>query len=357
MLSIKHHYATTLSNLEHISDEIHRQRQKANINNDLGRRGVGVGAESPVPISDNSTTDRASINSTKREQNLNADTWSAHHHEKCPSCHHITDNDDADDDDVVETEKDIRESTVVNTVILRSKPVATVCRPYQPTVSKPAVSTHPDSTLSLSVQSVSKSPVLPAPVSKSVSKRHPLSTEHPVSTHPASGLPTVQVTSASAPASPTKPDPAQDLANKNVRDNAELMASIQRDKSKPLSLRTCRTSLDDLLEYHSDTESLSGSVASTSMLDDEQIQSLMLEMTEYTKFIEKMDEKQAKSWKRLSLPAKLTQLEKNFNLDEFLAEARIVEESDVMFTEKLAPMAQEEDDFCYEIIENEDVNE
>jgi hypothetical protein len=90
------------------------------------------------------------------------------------------------------------------------------------------------------------------------------------------------------------------------------------------------------------------------MLDDDQIQSLMLEMGEYTKFLEKMDEKQAKSWKRLSLPAKLTEVQKNFNLDEFLAEARIVEESDSNYGESRAPIAQEEDDLSFEFIERED---
>ena len=47
--SAKSLYSTALRSLEAISDDIHRQRMEKRRDLQLGERGAGVGAESPLP--------------------------------------------------------------------------------------------------------------------------------------------------------------------------------------------------------------------------------------------------------------------------------------------------------------------
>ena len=80
--------------------------------------------------------------------------------------------------------------------------------------------------------------------------------------------------------------------------------------SRPF-LRPNSSREDVLGDGGSETESITSSFASANMLDDEQIESLMLETADYQKFLAKMDALESDRFKQMSLPAKLSYL-KNY---------------------------------------------
>lgn len=133
----------------------------------------------------------------------------------------------------------------------------------------------------------------------------------------AESQPTVSLTTT--PSSPRTPpgnsggspeaDPDQ------IRCNAEIMASISRSKSSRPYLRPNRSHDDFLVDGSSETESVTSSFASAAMLDDEQIESLMLETTAYHDFLAKMDSNECDHFKRMSLPGKLGYLKNYVNFE------------------------------------------
>ncbi len=158
----------------------------------------------------------------------------------------------------------------------------------------------------------------------SVQKPRPLS-ERPPYVRVTAVSPTAR---SSTPVSPTESSEMEfkGISEQTRQTNEEIMASLQRAKglgsatssrtsmsSRPF-LRPNPRSRDDLLD-DGDTESISGSFASASMLDDDQIESLMMETGEYSRFLEQLDEREAKKWKRRSLPAKLGYLEGHMTFD------------------------------------------
>lgn len=103
-----------------------------------------------------------------------------------------------------------------------------------------------------------------------------------------------------------------------IRFNAEIMATITQSKSSSMSrpyLRPNRSHDDFLCDGSSETESITSSFASAAMLDDEQIESLMLETTAYHDFLGKMDSSESDSFKRMSLPGKLSYLKNYVNFE------------------------------------------
>ena len=90
--------------------------------------------------------------------------------------------------------------------------------------------------------------------------------------------------------------------------NAEVMERVQRTKdvAQRRFLRLRRASHDNLLDEFSDTDS--ESVASVSMLDDEQVESLMQETSEYVDFLSKHEVTNSPLVRRMSLPGKLSHL-------------------------------------------------
>lgn len=106
------------------------------------------------------------------------------------------------------------------------------------------------------------------------------------------------------------PEPSEST----TQSNAAVMADLQKAKGvkgQKSLLVPKRKSQDDLLDEVSDNDSQSESIASQSVLDDDQIQSLMLECpaSDYSKFIARMDSRDSKKYKRMSLPIKLSYLE------------------------------------------------
>jgi len=90
--------------------------------------------------------------------------------------------------------------------------------------------------------------------------------------------------------------------------NAEVMERVQqtKDLARQRFLRLHRASHDNLLDEFSDTDS--ESIASVSMLDDEQVESLMQETSEYVDFLTKLDATNPLLVRRMSLPGKLNYL-------------------------------------------------
>lgn len=100
-----------------------------------------------------------------------------------------------------------------------------------------------------------------------------------------------------------------------IRCNAEIMASISQLKSSRPYLRPNRSHDDFLVDGSSETESITSSFASAAMLDDEQIESLMLETTAYHDFLAKMDSNECDHFKQMSLPGKLSYLKNYVNFE------------------------------------------
>ena len=104
----------------------------------------------------------------------------------------------------------------------------------------------------------------------------------------------------------SSPDSEQERTTMNT--NAEVMERVQRSKDVACRrfLRLRRASHDNLFDEFSDTDS--ESVASVSMLDDEQIESLMQEPGEYADFLSRIEATDAPLVRRRSLPGKLSHL-------------------------------------------------
>ena len=104
----------------------------------------------------------------------------------------------------------------------------------------------------------------------------------------------------------SSPDSEQERTTMNT--NAEVMERVQRSKDVACRrfLRLRRASHDNLFDEFSDTDS--ESVASVSMLDDEQVESLMQEPNEYATFLSRIEATDAPSVRRRSLPNKLSHL-------------------------------------------------
>ncbi|ELU11835.1 hypothetical protein CAPTEDRAFT_188643 [Capitella teleta] len=114
-----------------------------------------------------------------------------------------------------------------------------------------------------------------------------------------------------------EPVKGDDLPGKSseltIRSNAEVMKDLQAKKGERflMPLRK-RSSQEDLID-ETDHDSHSSSLASASVLDDDQIQSLMLETPnhEYSKFISRNTDND--KYKRMSLPIRLSYLENYMN--------------------------------------------
>lgn len=130
--------------------------------------------------------------------------------------------------------------------------------------------------------------------------------------NPAVSLTTTPLTPSGNSTGSPEADPDQ------IRFNAEIMATITQSKSSSMSrpyLRPNRSHDDFLCDGNSETESITSSFASAAMLDDEQIESLMLETTAYHDFLGKMDSSECDSFKRMSLPGKLSYLKNYVNFE------------------------------------------
>lgn len=130
------------------------------------------------------------------------------------------------------------------------------------------------------------------------------------------GNATVSLTTPLTPSGNSTGSPEADPDQ--IRFNAEIMATITQSKSSTMSrpfLRPNRSHDDFLCDGSSETESITSSFASAAMLDDEQIESLMLETTAYHEFLSKLDTSESDRFKRMSLPGKLSYLKNYVNFE------------------------------------------
>ena len=295
----KKSYSSALRSLEAISDRIHEQRKEAQLRLEMGTRSEGVGAEAPEPPPTIETSSEESLS---------------------PPCGHTNDG----------VQVDQADSAVYN-----------VCRQcsaksaegfshkfnHRQLVNHGETKKHPLSEEELAVKQ-SQYTHKPA-VNTQGSHLEKCSNQNVTVNHtpgtprflvpPALDIPTVNVESATSEGSslsPTfiSPDPESESdvdRARTIRTNAEIMESLQRAKGaapRPF-LRPNRGSRDSLLDETADTDSLTGSMASVSMLDDEQVESLMVETGEYLTFLTRLDEQEKAQWSQMSLPSRLAYLE------------------------------------------------
>lgn len=99
--------------------------------------------------------------------------------------------------------------------------------------------------------------------------------------------------------------------------NAEVMKSIMQVKfaADSHSLVVHRSSHGHLSDDLSDLESVTSSYIGANLLSDEQIESLMLDTSDYKKLLEGMSTTEIGHFKDLELPAKLSYLQKYLNFD------------------------------------------
>jgi hypothetical protein len=122
---------------------------------------------------------------------------------------------------------------------------------------------------------------------------------------------------------PSDDDLIPGASESTTQSNAAVMNDVQAKKSQRFLSPRCK-SQDDLMEDISDHDSHSSSLASASVLDDDQIQNLMMEgsAADYSKFISRLDAKASSKFKRMSLPIKLSYLENYMNFKPVWDEGR-----------------------------------
>jgi len=104
----------------------------------------------------------------------------------------------------------------------------------------------------------------------------------------------------------------------HVRRNAEVLALIASAKQAPVRpfLKPAGSREDFLSDGGgSETESVTSSFASATVLDDEQIESLMVVTGDYHTFLNAMDSDTTAQYRRMSLPAKLGYLKDYVNFE------------------------------------------
>jgi len=116
-----------------------------------------------------------------------------------------------------------------------------------------------------------------------------------------------QTSSLSVPVSP-------ECDIEQIQTNAAVMAAISRSKLQRVAnpfLRPDACREDFSVNGGSETESVSGSFVSGGIgtLDDEQIESLMVDITEYQRIVADMDSAESDRYQQMALPARLRHLQ------------------------------------------------
>lgn len=312
-------YSEALNNLEKISDSIHQQRREAKLRHEMGDRGAGVGAEEPAPppvdgdvgrsvhVTVNRTNSQTQTESDmlddrpasqgdfidplgcKRDQPCNG-TSMVDEGRMRPSLQ-ADEKGQEQAGPVVKKEQDVQGSKI------RSKSPSPVTSPMVKRATAPRLAAAAPSHLRpdrdkqyLCVEDTET-------VSETVSSSDVIT--------PGSGPSSVHTTAVTSPETEHEPEAHVE----STRTNMEIMESLQKAKNFKSNFLRPNRSRDDLLEEASDSESIPGSMASVSVLDDDQIENLMIETGDFVSFLAKHEEMDGEKVKSMTLPAKLSYLQ------------------------------------------------
>jgi hypothetical protein len=277
-------YSQTLKRLEEISDDIHAQRRRRRQEKKKRAKAAAAAAASKEPVIYHPLMDVEPSSSSP------------------------------DDDGDVDTSDDekpaARPTTPLNggmaTTIIARRENKTCSPQHLPTGLDQNQISRPGSTVVDPLQTttlVHSEKLLPASNSK-MQRNGSAMTD--------SNRPSIQraVSLADSVLSPISPDADLD----HVQANAAVMAAVSRSKQQRISSPFLRpnSSRDDFLTVDgSETDSVSGSFVSGcggSALDDEQIESLMMDMGAYGRFVAEMDSNESEHLRQMELPARLRHL-------------------------------------------------
>ena len=271
--------------LESISDQIHQQRQDARARKELGWRRPGVGAEAPTPPPEAP-------------------------HNPTPSQIHPSQTD---------TQKDyhpLADVSQVNVIVLGG----------QKKISTKDTVNRKSGTETVSARSVAESDVnfksntnsssingqtVESESDKTDSDRTENTGDVVMRERSASARSTYQKAPVISVSELVGPDRTSSESGMSTDDNAEIMRNIQQAKQGKLAYLHPRLSSDNLLDDMSDTDSIGDSIASATMLDDQQIENLMLETNDYASVLDSASQlsQDDLDLKRNSLPPSLSYLE------------------------------------------------
>ena len=351
VVDAKRRYAEALHSLEMISDEIHEQRRESKLRLEMGSRGAGVGAETPEPppTLESETSDSADSPTKSEMAEMGLSTR----------------NGDRSAARLLRRSDSVGAPQVSGSITSRGSPVGGQDRrPLPRSTSADIAHIRRDSPKSLRLNSITSS--LPSPshngcqtdpdlkdrrhqnghgkdsphgelqtatvssgtpsspqkdsqendVSKSGDSNHLQVSEAAENGSESGDLLTPKSDLSSSQASATSPETDNEADTESQKTNAEIMATLQKAKSLRSPFLHPNRSREDLLDEVSDNESITGSLASLSVLDDEQIESLMMETGEYITFLAKQTEEcTSSSPSKRTLPVKLAYLQDYVKFD------------------------------------------
>ena len=317
-------YSQALRNLEQISDEIHQQRRESKARQELGCRGSGVGAESPSPPPPQIeaqarmpfTCQVGAVGGTRKQ--LNVSSQPDLHSKKSrslprdiefSSLHQGLEFDEDLEDEYAQlpsrletpeglpghTERELIPSfkTLPKTYSPRGKVVARAAdykNESRDNKSRSETSSVSDVDSVLDENNKTGSSSSPPRVKSQASG-------------PTSPVPIVQLSPSETETRTL--DYFSDADSECQRTNAEIMDDLRKAKSIARAFLRPNKSLDSLDDM-SDVESVSESLSSVAMLDDEQVECLMMDTAEFTTVLT-ADKKPAN--RADSLPARLSYLD------------------------------------------------
>ena len=273
-------YAGSLQNLEAISEQIHQQRQEAVLRKQLGSRGTGVGAEQPAPPP---ATERCS----KEPFGIYAVTPAMVVEDVTASPRKVRGKNwlSASSFEGGGSFLNSREGSVVGSP-RRTRPTSIeMIKPKKPMHSSDLDVDSDGTLLSSGNASEAASLDMLTPVSDFSHPGTQGSTAGSMGGSAAtSSIASPEEITLSPSATGSEPKVIIVDPERTRRTNAEVMRSVQHANSRKMNpypaghlLSVSGRSRDGFLDELSDTESLTGSIASVSMLDDDQVQSLMIE--------------------------------------------------------------------------------
>ena len=321
-------YSEALRNLERISDEIHQQRRDARLRQEMGARGSGVGAEEPAPpphddggpakekvkgghMVVNRTNSQTQTDSEMLKKDNNDNLQGATPHVEATVNGGLRDQcqgeakvagplgggTESKDNQTVINRGESAEEKQIKAPSPKASPVLKRASACAAAGAPPSLFKHGQG-LPLSEKEKQYLTVEDTEtVSETVSSTEMLT--------PGSGPSSVQTTAVTSPETEHEPE-----ANvESTKTNMEIMETLQKAKNFKSPFLRPNRSRDDLLEEASDNESIPGSMASVSVLDDDQIESLMLETGDFVNFLSRQDEGEVERIKSMTLPAKLSYLQ------------------------------------------------
>ena len=342
-------YSEALRNLERISDEIHQQRRDAKLRDEMGDRGIGVGEEQPAPPPygevaggatgvDHVTGGHVTVSRTNSETQTEtgmlgeaeAMLVSQLQEGKTLLNHLNAAVQPVKSVDVPES-RNTSNRTQLEQAQIKMIPQAKHVEEHRPNSITPMVGSQCQSQPAIcdDVKQLPHSPTSsPAHSRLDPTGSHPSSPKmlNPLIVEdrdrhdgetvsetvssadvltPTSGQSSVHTTAVTSPDTENEAD----THIESTKTNMEIMESLQKAKNFKSPFLRPNRSREDLLDEASDNESITGSMASMSVLDDEQIESLMLETSDYVNFLSRHGNLEAEKFKSLTLPAKLSYLQ------------------------------------------------